>query len=92
MGSNGQLSQYVTMWLNVYVGGVYVGEAEMDIAAAGHIIANTIVVNCLKEVAATHHDVVSGAKFSFSIYFKDKNNEYIPSAATKVSEEKVYTW
>ena len=92
VGSNGQLSQYVTMWLNVYVGGVYVGEAEMDIAAAGHIIANTIVVNCLKEVAATHPEVVSGAKFSFSIYFKDKNNEYIPSAATKVSEEKVYTW
>lgn len=88
-----ELAQQAVAYLNVYVDGIYVASGELNLVGLGHIIYNTEVLSILKKLAVEHSEIVSGANFSFSIHFEDKEQRYIPSEKTKVSATKnTYTW
>lgn len=93
VASNAELDKYVTVWLNIYVDGVYQGRGQLSFSELGHIIVNSRLVSVLKELSATNDKIVSGANFSFSMNFEDKEGKYIPSKKTKLSPSKnTYTW
>ncbi|MDE7168366.1 MAG: hypothetical protein K2O28_05930 [Clostridia bacterium] len=95
LSSYTEISTYAKVWLYVYVDGNYIARGEVDTAKfieSGHIIPGSEVVKVLKELSAEHTEIKSGANFSFSMNFEDRENKYIPSNKTKVSESKVYNW
>lgn len=93
VSSTAELDNCAIAWLNVYVDGVYQGKGQLYFSQLGLIVYNSVVVNLLKELSATNDKIVSGASFSFSMHFEDKEGKYIPSKKTKISETKnTYTW
>lgn len=91
--SMNELAKQAIAYLNVYVDGVYVDKGELDLANLGHIIYNTEVLSILKKLAVEHSEIVSGANLSFSIHFEDREQRYIHSNMTKVSETmSTYIW
>ena len=90
-----EISTYAKVWLYVYVDGTYIDRGELDTAKfidSGHIIPGSEVVNVLKALSDKHSEIRSGANFSFAMNFEDRENKYIPSNKTKVSQPKVYNW
>ena len=95
LSSYTQISQYAKVWLNVYVGGNYIARGEVDTAKfidSGHIIPGSEVVNVLKALSADHSEITSGTNFGFTLSVEDRENRFIPSAQTKVSDPKQYNW
>ena len=95
LSSYTQISQYAKVWLNVYVGGNYIARGEVDTAKfidSGHIIPGSEVVNVLKALSADHSEIASGTNFGFTLSVEDRENRFIPSAQTKVSDPKQYNW
>lgn len=90
--SSGELDSLVNVWLNVYVDGEYQGKGQLNFSDLGHIVVNSKIVDVLKGLSAENDKIVSGANYSFSIHFEDKNGEYIPSKKTATSASKVYMW
>ncbi len=87
-----EIADKVTLWLNVYIDGEYAGRGELSVTLLGHEIAASHVQGVLRQVAADNDRVVSGGTFGFSFNFEDNKNEFIPSAKTKVSASKAYTF
>ena len=92
VSSTAELSQCVIVWLYVYVDGECVGRGEIPASALGHEIAASYIQSVLSLLSAENEKVVSGGSFAFALSLEDKQGEYISSAKTKVSAEKVYTW
>lgn len=87
-----EISDKVTVWLNVYIEGVYVARGALEATDLSHIINNTKIQGILRNLSVENPEIVSGKSFSFSLNFEDKNNEFIPSAKTKISASKQYTF
>ncbi len=95
LSSYTEISQYAKVWLYVYVDGTYIDRGELNTANfsnGGHNIPGSEIVKVLKALSAEYSEITSGANFSFAINFEDRENKYIPSAKTKVSQPKVYNW
>ena len=95
LSSYTEISQHAKVWLNVYVGGNYIARGEVDTAKftdSGHIIPGSEVVNVLKALSTEHSEIASGASFGFALSVEDRENKFIPSAKTKVSQPKQYNW
>lgn len=87
-----EISSKVTVWLNVYIDGVYIARGALDTTDLALIIQNSKIQNILKNLSEEHSEIVSGGSFSFSFNFEDNKNEFIPSAKTKISANKAYTF
>ena len=95
LSSYTEISQHAILWLHVYVDGKYIACGEVNtasITADGHILPGSEVVNVLNKLSAEHSEIKPGASFSFAMSFEDRENRYIPSNKTKVSQPKVYNW
>lgn len=97
VSSRAELDNKAVLELNVYIDGKYVGTADVKFSLlfdnGSMILFGNDVKNALQTLSATNEKVVSGANYSFSVSFRDKNGEYIPSRESKLSGVKNnYTW
>lgn len=94
VSTNVQLQQYATLYLDVYVDGVYVTKTAIDMnpdkLELGFILKG--VDNILKGLSSTNLQITSGANFSFAVHIEDKSNNCIPTEKTKLSNSYNYTW
>lgn len=92
VSTNAQLQQYATLYLDVYVDGVYVTKTALNMnnLVNGFILQNVNTI--LKGLSEQNPQIVSGANFSFAVHFEDNSGERIPTAKTSTSPTYNYTW
>ncbi len=92
------LAEYAYIMLNVYVDGKLEGRGRIEfddpsIINDGHIIRHDPIIRELKKLSQTNSNIKSGANFSFTLSFADKNMEYIPSReSVRTPQKNTYTW
>lgn len=95
VSSNAELQKLAILYLDVYVDGVYVTKAEINMGRLvnGFILLGSDVLVILKDLSSSNPQIKSGANFSFAVHIEDRSGTRIPTAKTSVSDDSYnYTW
>lgn len=88
-----ELSQRMIAYLDIYVDGNYITKTAFDMNSLAGTFILRDVVPLLRPLQAQYPAVQSGANFSFSVHFEDREGKYIPSAKSPRSQEtNKYVW